>query len=272
MPIDKINGVSLYWELTGSKDEPLVLVHGSWGDHHNWDGVVNELSKTFRVLTYDRRGHSQSERLNERGNTEQDVSDLIALIEHLGLSPAHIAGNSFGAAIALKTAARRPDLFQTLVVHEPPLLGLLKNTPQAQSLLQKVESRIDAVANLVANGKNEEAAKEFVETIAIGPGGWQQLPSQVQQTFIYNAPTWYDETQDAESLQMDTGRLSHFNKPALLTNGTESPPFFLLVLDQLIKAIPGAKRMTFESAGHVPHMSHPTQYIEVVKGFCLTNI
>ena len=53
MPIDKINGVNIFWELTGSKSEPLVLVHGSWGDHHNWDMVVGELSKTFRVLTYD---------------------------------------------------------------------------------------------------------------------------------------------------------------------------------------------------------------------------
>ncbi len=58
MPIDKINGVKLYWELTGSGGDPLVLVHGSWGDHHNWDLVTEGLSKTFRVLTYDRRGHS----------------------------------------------------------------------------------------------------------------------------------------------------------------------------------------------------------------------
>ncbi len=271
MPINKINEVDLYWELTGSKGEPLVLVHGSWGDHHNWDAVVGELSKTFRVLTYDRRGHSQSERLNVQGNTEQDVSDLIALIEFLGLSPAHIAGNSFGAGISLKAAARHPDLFQTLLVHEPPLLGLLKDIPEVQSMLQIVNSSIEAIANLIAKGKNEEAAKQFVETIAFGPGAWQQLPLQAQQTFTYNAPTWYDEIQDHGSLQMDTGRLLHFNKPALLTNGTESPPFFLMVLDQLTKAIPSVKRMTFEGAGHVPHMSHPEKYVEIVKGFCLTN-
>lgn len=74
MPIDKINDVNLYWELAGRKGEPLVLVHGSWGDHHNWDGVVSELSKTFRVLTYDRRGHSKSERREAQGNMEEDNS------------------------------------------------------------------------------------------------------------------------------------------------------------------------------------------------------
>jgi pimeloyl-ACP methyl ester carboxylesterase len=40
----KINGVQLYWELTGNSGEPLVLVHGSWVDHHNWDRVVPSLA------------------------------------------------------------------------------------------------------------------------------------------------------------------------------------------------------------------------------------
>lgn len=271
MPLDKINDVDIFWELTGSKGDPLVLVHGSWGDHHNWDRVIGELSKIFRVFTYDRRGHSQSERPEEQGNAQQDVSDLIALVEYLGLSPAHIAGNSFGAAITLKAAARRPDIFQTLVAHEPPLLGVLKDNPQAQSMLQIVNKRIEAVIDLIKKGRNEDAAREFVETIALGPGSWQQLPLQVQQTFTFNAPTYYDEILDHGSLEMDTHALSHYNKPVLLTNGTVSPPFFLMVLEQLIKAIPAAKRFTFDGAGHMPHMSHPDQYIKVVQEFCLEN-
>jgi pimeloyl-ACP methyl ester carboxylesterase len=270
MPRDKINGVNLYWELAGRQGDPLVLVHGSWDDHHDWDDIIGELSKTFRVLTYDRRGHSQSERLSAQGNTEQDVADLIALTGHLGLSPAHIAGNSFGASIVLKTAAVRPDLFQTVCVHEPPLFGLLNDASEAGSLLQIVKQHIAAVADLIEKEKNEEAAKTFMETIALGEGGWQQLPVSVQQKFIYNAPTFYDETQDPESLQLDTNKLSHFNKPVLLTHGTESPPFFVAVMDKLAEAIPGAKRMVFEGAGHVPHVSHPKQYIDVVKEFCLT--
>ncbi len=271
MPIDKINGINLYWELTGQKGDSFVLVHGSWVDHHSWDAVVNELSKTFKVVTYDRRGHSKSERPDEQGSIEQDVSDLIALVEHLGLVPAHIVGNSGGASIVLRTATKRQDIFKTLVVHEPPLFGLLKDAPGGESVLKAVINGGKAVANLIAKGENEEAAKQFVENIAIGPGAWRQFPVQVQQTFIYNAPTFYDETQDPEGLNIDTSKLSHFNKPALLTNGTQSPSFFLMALDELAKAIPHAKRVTYEGAGHIPHMSHPTEYIEVVKNFCLTN-
>src|SRR5438046_3106362 len=132
MPVGKINEVKIFWELTGSGGEPLVLVHGSWGDHQNWDMVTDKLSKTFRVLTYDRRGHSQSERLTGQGSAEEDIDDLIELIDQLNLSPVHVAGNSFGACIVLKTAAKRPDLFRSIVVHEPPLFGLLTDNPNAQ--------------------------------------------------------------------------------------------------------------------------------------------
>lgn len=271
MPTDRINGVNLYWELNGSYGEPLVLIHGSWGDHHNWDRVTGELSQTFRVLSYDRRGHSQSERPNQQGNMEEDVADLVALIEYLELAPAHIVGNSGGAAVALKTAAQHPGLFQTLVVHEPALFGLLKDVPEAQPFLQEVDKRIAAVVSLIEKGENEEAAKLFVETIAFGPDTWQKLTSNVQQTFVYNAPTFLDETKDPDNLELNIDNLARFTKPALLTGGTESPPFFLKVLDQLEKALPNAKRILFEGAGHVPHLSHPEQYIQVVRDFCFNN-
>src|SRR5258706_4047751 len=111
MPTTIINGVRLFWEHIGDGGASLVLVHGSWGNHHNWDAVVPGLARSFRVLTYDRRGHSQSERPGGQGHVEEDVADLASLIEEVGDGPAHIAGNSFGAAIVLRLAGERPDLF-----------------------------------------------------------------------------------------------------------------------------------------------------------------
>src|SRR5437764_1692817 len=128
MPISVINGVRLFWEQTGEHGEPLVLVHGSWGDHHNWDPVVPALAEHFQVLAYDRRGHSASERLAGQGSVFEDAEDLAGLIDELDLGPAHVAGNSFGAAIVLRAATRRPDVFRTLIAHEPPLFPLLAGT------------------------------------------------------------------------------------------------------------------------------------------------
>jgi len=269
MPKGKINGLNIFWEVTGTKGDPLVLVHGSWGDHHNWDTVIGELSETFRVVTYDRRGHSESERPAGQGSVQEDISDLAALTEHLGFSPAHIAGSSFGAAIVLKTAAQHPGLFKSLIVHEPPLFDLLRDVPQAQEVLKNVEARINAVRELFKRNETENATRQFIETIGVGPGAWDKLSDAMKQTFIFNAPTWYDEVNDAGSLNMDVSKLSEFKKPALLTDGDQSPPFFPLVLDKFKEVLPHARRFTFQGAGHVPHISHPEKYVENIKRFCL---
>ena len=268
MPIDKINNIKIFWELSGDSGEPLILVHGSWGDHHNWDMVVGELSKTFRVLTYDRRGHSQSERPEVKGYMQEDIDDLIGLAEHLNFFPAHITGNSYGAGIVLKTAAKRPDLFSSMIIHEPPLFGLLEDNPHAQEALQIVNARMKIVLDLIASGNMEKAAEEFMEKIAMGPGAWNQLPGKAKNIFINNAPTWYDEMQDPQSLQIDLTKFSGFKKPVLLSSGSESPSFFPLVIDKLTTVLPHSKRITIEGAGHVPHMSHPAKFIDMVQIFC----
>jgi pimeloyl-ACP methyl ester carboxylesterase len=110
-------------------------------------------------------------------------------------APAHLVGNSFGATIVLKLAVARPDLVASLAVHEPPLLGLLGDDP----VLVEVRQRIGAVVAALQSGEAELGARQFVETIALGPGAWATLPAETRQTFVVNAPTWLDEVDDQEA-------------------------------------------------------------------------
>jgi pimeloyl-ACP methyl ester carboxylesterase len=91
----EVNGVKLYYELHGS-GEPLALVHGSWTDARAWRFVVPGLSEHFRVLIYDRRGHSRSARPAMQGSWDEDGDDLAALLEAADLLPAHVVANSGG--------------------------------------------------------------------------------------------------------------------------------------------------------------------------------
>lgn len=267
MPFAAVNGVCLYWEAHGESGDPLVLVHGSWGDHHNWDAVLPGLARSFRVVTYDRRGHSQSERLAGQGSVREDVADLAALMEQLRITPAHVVGNSFGASITLRLAGTRPELFRSVIAHEPPLFATLAGEPSAQPALAEVGTRIAKVLELLHAGDMADGARRFVETIAFGPGAWDQLPAELRETFTFNAPTWLDETGDPEALAIDLASLGAFRKPALLSNGDQSPPFFQLVLTKLGDALPHAQRSTFVGAGHVPHLSHPQEYVRIVTDF-----
>jgi pimeloyl-ACP methyl ester carboxylesterase len=262
-----VNGAQLYYEITGSSDVPVVLVHGSWGDHHNWDRVVPALGRSFKVLTFDRRGHSQSVGGKEKGTLHDDVMDLVALLEALDFAPAHIIGNSFGAAIALRLACERPDLFRSLTAHEPPLFGVLEGDATLEAPLAEMQRRVRAVVDVLRSGDATAGARLFVETIAFGPGGWDTMPEPARQTFIANAWTWLDEQDDPASSSIDLGRLRPFAKPALLTRGDQSAPFFPAVVARVAPAVPHASQHLFAGAGHVPHLEAPAAYVDVVTRF-----
>jgi pimeloyl-ACP methyl ester carboxylesterase len=264
---NKINGVQLYWEQSGQSGESLVLVHGSWVDHHNWDAVVPGLSQTFRVFTYDRRGHSQSERTDSAGSIREDVADLAALITSLNLAPCHIVGHSFGGSIVLRLAAERPELFQSLIVHEPPLMSLLVGTPNTEMVLQTVQARIGAVVGLLEAGDIEGGVRQFVETIAFGPGMWDKIPLKTRQIAISNALTFLDEMHDAEAFSIDLVRLRNFPHPALLMLGEQGPPFFPPIMEQLTRALPRAERKMFVGTGHEPEISDPENYVATLIEF-----
>ena len=267
----RVNGIRIYWETTGADGEPLVLVHGSWGDHANWASVIPALSQPFRVLTYDRRGHSRSERPDGQGSIRDDVADLAALLEQLHYAPAHVVGSSFGASIVLRLAAARPELFRSLIVHEPPLFGLLKGEPAATQALAAVRDRMSAVISLLTAGDARGGARLFVETIAFGPAAWPELPEHVRETFVFNAPTWLDEIHDSEALEIDLNGLRGFAAPALLTVGDQSAPCFPLVVDRIASVMPKATRRTYAGAGHVPHLTQSNEYVRVVTEFVTTS-
>jgi pimeloyl-ACP methyl ester carboxylesterase len=263
----RINGVRIYRELAGDTGDPMVLVHGSWGDHANWAPVVPGLARDFRVLTYDRRGHSRSERLPGQGSVREDVEDLAALLEELGHAPAHVVGTSFGGAIVLRLAAAHPHLLRSLVVHEPPLIGLLDDDPEVGGMLAAIRERIAATVSMLASGETRAGARQFVETIAFGPGAWDELPEVIRETFVANASTWLDEMRDPESLELDVEGLRGFDAPVLLTYGDQGAPFFRLIVNRLASAIPHAVLHTYAGAGHSPHSTHSDAYVRTVSEF-----
>lgn len=269
MPTVEANGVNLYYEMTGDHGDPVVLIHGSWSDHRNWDLVVPGLSKNFRVITYDRRGHSQSEKTATQGSYDEDALDASALIAELGLYPAHVVGNSGGSSIALKLAAKQPSVFRSLIVHEPPLWDLLADDPSIAPEVIETRNRTEAVARMLRSGDRSGGARLFAETLAFGPGGWDKMPPQLRQTFVTNADTFLDQTRDPTGLNVDLKALSQFRRPTLLTYGGKSlrRALFRPVIEKLAKVMPNSKVDAYPDDGHTPHNSNPSEFVRKVTGF-----
>ena len=263
MPEAEVNGVRLYYELHGG-GEPLALLHGSWVDGTAWRFVVPGLAESFRVLVYDRRGHSRSERPESQGSFDEDGDDLAALLKALELAPAHIVTSSSGGTIALRLATRSPDVFRSLSCHEPPLWGLLEDDPESQELLQQGARSLEGIGRRIAEGDHEGAARQFVEQVAFGPGAWENvLPPEGRAIFVRNAPTFLDELQDREVLEIGEDALSRLEIPVRLTDGSESMPVFRRAIDRLTELIPQVTRETIEGAAHVPHLTTPERYVEL---------
>ena len=220
-------------------------------------------AERFRVLAYDRRGHSQSERPPGQGSIDEDAADLAALIEHLDLAPAHVAGSSFGGSIVLRLAARRPDLFRSLTVHEPPLLALPIHRPDLQPALQEANAGTAAVRSpwSPATPKPEPAA-----SWRPSPSPWRLGPpaARTPPPLIDNAPTFLDELRDPDAFTVDLAALATFPHPALLTHGDQSPPFYPPIVAKLATVLPRAETRVFAGAGHLPMVTHPAEYAAAV--------
>lgn len=264
MPYVDIEGTALYYEESGT-GEPVVFVHGNWSEHSTWGLTVAELPASLRAIVYDRRGSGRSQRTREALTRRRHEDDLAAVIEALGPAPAHVVGNSYGASTALALAARRPELFRSLVAHEPPLLSIVGDDPGARAAIAETEASLRAVTERVEACDAAGGAEQFVEEVALGPGGWATLPDFIRATMIANAATVAEEMRDAALADVDLEALAEAAVPILLTKGDESPAWFYGIVDRLYGAIGEARVATIAGAGHNPHATHPTAFAAAVE-------
>ncbi|MDP9228698.1 MAG: alpha/beta hydrolase, partial [Actinomycetota bacterium] len=232
MPYANVNDTRLYYKETGT-GEPLVFVHGGWSDHSVWGQVVPTLSGSHRVIAYDRRSHGRSERVRGVLPRRRHEDDLAGLLEALELAPAHVVGTSYGASTALGLAARRPELFRSVVAHEPPLLEIVGDDPVARAALAQTETSLRTVIERVEAGDLAGGAEQFVEEVALGPGMWAQLPEQMRAMMVHNAPAIVDEQRDPDWAGVDAARLAQTGVPVLLTQGDQSPAWFAQIVARL---------------------------------------
>lgn len=112
---DEVNGVRTWHEVRGD-GEPVVLLHGGFGDSRDFGPNLARLADRFRVHTVDRRGHGRTPDVPGPVGMDVLAGDLAAFLERVVGGPAHLVGYSAGGVVALGVAQRRPDLVRRLVV------------------------------------------------------------------------------------------------------------------------------------------------------------
>jgi pimeloyl-ACP methyl ester carboxylesterase len=181
--------------------------------------------------------------------------------------PAHVVAHSSGGAIALRLALRRPELFRSLVMHEPPLFTVLAGDPVAAPLLVRLQETLASVGDMLPRGEDEAAAIRF-SAAAFGPGAWEEELAQADRArMIRNAQTFLNELRQPERLTVDVSALRTLSLPVLLTEGSNSSPVRGMVAERLAQALPTSERQQLAGARHMPQLTHPDMFASVVRDF-----
>jgi len=101
----------------GPADTPvIVFVHGLAASKEVWASTEQRIADRFGVLSYDLRGHGESDPVDEPCSRSDLARDLVALLDRLGLSSAVLVGHSAGGVVAMQTAVEFPSRVSGLVL------------------------------------------------------------------------------------------------------------------------------------------------------------
>ena len=118
-------GADIVFDVRGS-GEPIILIRGAGGNASAYETLAEMLADQYEVITFDRRCNARSS--GDRSlllNMDQQARDVRAVLHAAGHVRATVFGNSSGGVVGLQLAALYPHSVSLLLVHEPPVIGVL---------------------------------------------------------------------------------------------------------------------------------------------------
>lgn len=246
-----INNIKLAYERRGT-GTPLVLLHGFPLDHHIWDEVVPQLENTFDLIIPDLRGFGESTTVDTPYTVDDYASDIIGLLDHLGVKKAAIAGHSMGGYIALAFARLYPERVSGL--------ALVSSQALADSPERK-EGRYKSAAGVAEKGIGV-VVDAMIPNFTPDP----RLQAYARASMEKQQPAAFIGGLKAMAERIDsTSLLPTFKFPVVLIHGDAD---VLIPVDRAreVKAvIPNAHLVEISGAGHMPMMEDSKKTAEALK-------
>ena len=249
----------LHFEEAG-EGTPILLVHPAGSTASTWGSVVDELARIGRVITYDRRGYARSGGEPVRSMSTH-TSDAAALLAHLAGRPAVVVGTSAGAAIAVDLAVRRADLVAGVVAHEFPW----RYTRHAPTVSQV--SALARIGFFALSGRDEAAAETLLRSAyAYRDGGtaWDAFPEEWRQAGRDNARAALADFRNSIGVYPSRTELAGVKVPVVCSYGERSPDNMARLVRLLAAAIPGARTVRIEGAGHACPFDAPDNFVRLI--------
>lgn len=248
MPYTVVNGVRLYHEEHGAGD-PILCIHGTSSSAMVWRQVaVERLARLGRVILYDRRGCTRSERPDPyETSVAQHVEDAAALIRALDAAPAVLIGRSYGGGIAVGVGLRYPLLVRAIVLLEAADLVL-------DDIAQPWDEAATRAVERAAATEPGRAAEAMFRAV-LGDEQWESWPEDFKALVAANSPAVIAEVRGAP-LPVSSADLAALHLPVLLVAGEDSLPEFRGINDRLASAFTEA-RTELVAGGHLIDPGEP---------------
>jgi pimeloyl-ACP methyl ester carboxylesterase len=254
----KAKGLDIAYRRAG-QGPPLVFVHGAASDSRLWQPQLEGLADVFTVVAWDEPGAGRSSDVPADFRLADYAHCLAAVIEELGLGPAHVAGLSWGGTVALELYRHRPELVATLILVDT-YAGWKGSLPE-----QEVRARVAGLREMLARGR-----EEFDPTL---PGLFAgEPPAEFVPLLEEVAAAVRPESLETQLLVMAEADLCDVLPtvaiPTLLIWGELDGRSPLGVAHQFEQAIPGAQLVVIPDCGHVSNLERPARFNEAVREFC----
>jgi len=239
------------WNISAGSGDPVVFVHGAFCDYRFWEGQIEAIGRSSRAISISLSGfHPGPPLAPEEFSAERHVAELSAFISDFG-APVHLVGHSRGGRIALYVAANLGSAVRSLVLIEPGGemdRNFLLNPPQAPAKTSAGPDTRERAMILIQSGRREEGMRLYIDS-GHGEGRWDRLPPAVKRILLSSAETISGMVRDRSSpLAAEPAR--KISCPALVIEGTDSPPTFSRVLDALETYLPKSRRHRVAQADH----------------------
>jgi pimeloyl-ACP methyl ester carboxylesterase len=260
------NGETLAYIDRGERSGPaVVLIHGYTDNARDWVPMLPYMSKRYRLILVDIRGHGQSSK-PECCYTRLDFAyDIKLLMDALGVQKADIVGHSLGSIIAQTFAEYWPERTAHVV--------LISSTGGSPPGRPKKPPQFDFAAEI-------RKLKEPIEADSPFMIAWWDSPTPVDPDFIRRQRkdaagiplrVWLavlDQALPANNVFGDLqSTLPRLKAPTLLIWGSKDPIMEEDVRQSLRDALPNAKVKIFDGLGHNPFWEDPRAVAEVVNAF-----
>jgi len=254
METAKVNGVELEYEVVGS-GEPVLLISPVLAD--GFLPLLSEpaLADDYQLIRYHKRGWVGSIHAASPVSVADHAADAAALLDHLGVRRAHIAGHSSGAAVAAQLAIDHPETVRALILLELSLLSV----PSGEAFFQQAGPAFAAYAS----GDHEGALAIFMSVVS--GLDWPtcrdlldaRLPGSVAQS-VKDADTFFGtELPALAEWVFGPEQAAAIEQPVLSVRGSKTQPLWVEVAEFLRATLPHVEDCTIDGVGHLLHVERP---------------